>query len=128
MVTTGEATLRNNRGSVKLVIAFGGTGFQVLAGTKAFASAFGAGTFSLGTFKHSATATFQSTPNYSLVYTWHETDGQSVTGSLVASSSALAAQQITFSDVISFEFTVGSYTITAANLDHRIFRSPSPRP
>ena len=121
VVTTGEATLRNNRGSVKLVIAFGGTGFQVLAGTKAFASAFGAGTFSLGTFKHSATATFQSTSNYSLVYTWHETDGQSVTGSLVASSSALAAQQITFSDVISFEFTVGSYTITAANLDQQDF-------
>ena len=88
VVITGEATLRNNRGSVKLVIAFGGTGFQVLAGTKAFASAFGAGTFSLGTFKHSATATFQSTPNFSLVYTWHETDSQSVTGSLVASSSA----------------------------------------
>ena len=128
VVITGEATLRNNRGSVKLVIAFGGTGFQVLAGTKAFASAFGAGTFSLGTFKHSATATFQSTSNYSLVYTWHETDGQSVTGSLVASSSALAAQQITSSDVISFEFTVGSYTITAANLDQQDFPIPIAAP
>ena len=121
VVTGGEATLRNNRGSVKLVIASGGTGFQVLAGTKAFASAFGAGTFSLGAFKHSATATFQSTSNFSLVYTWHETDSQSVTGSLVVSSSALAAQQITSSDVISFEFTVGSYTITAAELDQEDF-------
>jgi PEP-CTERM motif len=39
-----------------------------------------------------------------LIYTWHETDGQSVTGSLVVSSAALTSGSISFSDIESFSF------------------------
>jgi hypothetical protein len=39
-----------------------------------------------------------------IVYTWHETDGQNVTGSLDVSSQALVTSSISFSDIESFSF------------------------
>ena len=125
-ITGGTANLHNTRGSVHLTILPGGTGFKVVSGNKAFSSASGAGTFSLAIVKRAATATFHANPAVpaNLLYTWHEIDGQNVTGSIQVSSRALAAQQIQLSDVISFTFSVGSYTFTAAGLNAPDFPIP----
>ena len=41
-----------------------------------------------------------------LIYTWHETDAQVVTGSIVVSQQALTAGSISFADIQSFAFTI----------------------
>jgi hypothetical protein len=49
-----------------------------------------------------------------ITYTWHEDDGQLVSGQLLVNSSARAAGQITPSDISSFSWTGLFDTYTAA--------------
>jgi hypothetical protein len=48
-----------------------------------------------------------------LIYTWHETDGAAVTGSLDVSSAALTSGSISFSDVESFSFIGPGFSYNA---------------
>ena len=47
-----------------------------------------------------------------IVYTWHEDDGQAVTGSLVVRNSALAAGVVTTADIVSFAFSGPGFSAT----------------
>ena len=44
--------------------------------------------------------------NSNLVYTWHETDGQDVVGSMKVKRAVLAAHKIPFADLVSFSFSI----------------------
>ena len=44
--------------------------------------------------------------NSNLVYTWHETDGQDVVGSMKVKRATLAAHKIPFADLVSFSFSI----------------------
>jgi hypothetical protein len=52
----------------------------------------------------------------SITYTWHEDDGQNVTGQLIVSDLALFAGQITQTDVIAFAFDTPRSFFTQAKL------------
>jgi hypothetical protein len=55
------------------------------------------------------------------LYTWHELDGQNVNGTIEVNSTALAAQQIQLSDVISFSFSADGYSFATAGLNAYYF-------
>jgi hypothetical protein len=60
-----------------------------------------------------------------VVYTWHETDRQNVTGSLSVGFAALANGQITLNDVTAFSFSVPMTTYVRADLVGQSFVFPA---
>lgn len=60
-----------------------------------------------------------------LVYTWHETDNQNVTGTLEVSDAVLKNGAITLNDVISFSFSVPATTYAKAGLVAQSFVFPA---
>jgi hypothetical protein len=59
-----------------------------------------------------------------ITYTWHEDDGQNVTGALLVQTAAQAAGQIMSSDVESYSFNIGSLSNPFTNLDPDTFPIP----
>ncbi len=62
-------------------------------------------TFFVTLFLMSGSAMVPSASKAGIIYTWHEDDGQSITGSMAVKSTVQAAGEITFADVTSFTFT-----------------------
>ena len=59
-----------------------------------------------------------------IVYTWHETDGQNVTGSLDVQTVALANGQIAVGDVVSFAWSDPAQSFGGADLVRNVFPVP----
>jgi hypothetical protein len=66
--------------------------------------------------------------NANLVYTWHETDGQDVVGSMKVKRAALAAHKIPFADLVSFSFSVPFFGATETFKKSAIERQTFPIP
>ena len=67
-------------------------------------------------------AVLPSVSGADIVYTWHEDDGQNVTGSFDVKSTTLSAGEIDQSDVVSFSFigtfSSDSFNFVAADIDY----------
>jgi hypothetical protein len=77
---------------------------------------------------HNGKADSKPSPHSQLVYTWHETDGQNVTGSMVVKRAALTARRIPFTDVILFSFSIPFYGATEVASKSDIERQTFPIP